>query len=118
MNLSTRYREQSNAVRRGFLLDQWGFDKDEFTAIERAALDYLTALDNRRRSCLLADAVKEIDDHASGFAGRAIDLLSDMLGRAQKAADEEGIAPEDITYDDSALQAEFTMWETRARARQ
>ena len=107
----------ANPVRRRHLLDQWDDTKTEFRAIERAALDYLSALQNRRDSTYDAKAVKRIDNHASDFASRALDLLSDMHGEAQKAADEEGIDPDLLTYDYSTLRFDFDLWTVRAEAR-
>ncbi len=110
-------RKEVTGFRRRHILDQWDEAADEFRAIETAALDYLRALDNRRLSSYGADAVKRIDNHASDFAGRALDLLSDMHGEAQKAADEKGIDPDSLTYDDGLLRAEFETWTQRAEAR-
>jgi len=108
----------ANTWRRRHLLDCWEDARDEFHAIETAALAYLDALDVRRRSSYNAAAVKQIDDHASDFAGRALDLLSDMIGAFQKRLDEEGIDPDSITYDDGILRGEFDTWTKRAEARQ
>lgn len=108
---------KATGLRRNVLLDQWDDTADEMHAIERAALDYLNALDVAQRGSYSAKAVKRFADHASDFAGRALDLLSDMHGDAQKRLDEEGIAPEEATYDDGILREEFNTWTKRAEAR-
>ena len=108
---------KATGLRRNVLLDQWDDTADEMHAIERAALDYLNALDVAQRGSYNAAAVKRFADHASDFAGRALDLLSDMHGDAQKRLDEEGIAPEEATYDDGILRGEFETWTKRAEAR-
>lgn len=103
--------------RRNVLLDQWDDTADEMHAIERAALAYLGALDVAQRGSYNAKAVKRFADHAADFAGRTLDLLSDMHGDAQKRLDEEGIDPESLTYDDGILRAEFDTWTKRAESR-
>lgn len=107
----------ATTIRRRFLLDEWDDAADELRAIERAALDYLDALDIRRRSSYSAAAVKQIDNHAADFAGRTLDLLSDMHGAIQKRFDDEGIDPDSLVYDDGLLRAEFEEWTKRAEAR-
>jgi len=110
-------RTQASAIRRRYFLDQWQDDRAEYLAIERAALDYLSALQMRRDSTYAADAVKRIDNHAADFAGRTLDLIADMHGEAKRAADEEGIDPDSITYDDGILRGEYETWDKRAEAR-
>lgn len=107
----------ANIVRRRFLLDEWNDAADEFHALERSALGYLDNLDICRRSTYGAAAVKRIDDHAADFAGRALDLLSDMIGAFHKRLDEEGIDLDGLTYDDGLLREQFDMWTIRAEAR-
>jgi len=110
-------RTQASAIRRRFLLDEWDDTQDEMHAIERAALSYLSALDVAQAGSYSAATVKRFADHASDFAGRALDLLSDMHGAFQKRLDEEGIDPDSLTYDDGILRGEFDMWTKRAEAR-
>jgi hypothetical protein len=110
-------RTASQNARRRHLLDEWDDTADEMRAIERAALDYLAALDNAQRGTYSAKAVKMFADHAADFAGGALDLLSNMHGAAQKRLDEEGIDPDSAVYDDGILRGEFDMWTKRAEAR-
>ncbi|WP_299109720.1 hypothetical protein [uncultured Bradyrhizobium sp.] len=115
--MQTATTRAANVHRRRFLLDGWDDTRDEMHAIERAALAYLGALDLAQAGSYNAAAVKRFADHGSDFAGRALDLLSDMHGDAQKRLDAEGIAPEEATYDDGILRAEFDLWTKRAEAR-
>ena len=106
-----------SSARRRAALDQWDDTRDEFNGIEQAARFYLLALQNRRDSTYDAKAVKRIDDHASDFAGGVLDLLSDMHGEAQRAADDAGVNPDTLTFDASILQDEYEAWNKRAEAR-
>ena len=107
----------TTSTRRRFLLDEWCDARDELHAMERAALVYLDALDVVRRSSYSAAAVKRIDDHASDYAWRTLDLISDIVGDFQRRLDDAGLDPGSVSYDDSVLQAEASAWTTCAEAR-
>jgi len=105
----------TTSTRRRVLLDEWDDLRDELHALERAALAYLDALDVVRRSSYSAAAVTRIDDHASDYAWRTLDLIGDIVGDFQRRLDDDGI--DLVSYDDSVLQAEAMSWTTRAEAR-
>lgn len=105
----------TTSTRRRVLLDEWSDTRDELHAMERAALAYLDALDVVRRSSYSAAAVKRIDDHASDYAWRTLDLISDIVGDFQRRLDADGI--DAVSYDDSVLQVEAMSWTKRAEAR-
>ena len=107
----------TTSTRRRVLLEKWRDIRDELHAMERAALVYLDALDVVRRSSYSAVAVKRLDDHASDYAWRALDLLSDIVGDFQRRLDADNIDPDAVSYDDSVLQAEAMTWAKRAEAR-
>jgi hypothetical protein len=107
----------TTSTRRRVLLDEWDDLRTELHAMERAALVYLDALDVVRRSSYSAVAVKRLDDHASDYAWRALDLLSDIVGDFQRRLDADNIDPDAVSYDDSVLQAEAMTWAKRAEAR-
>ena len=107
----------TTSTRRRFLLDEWCDLRDELHAMELAALVYLDALDVVRRSSYGAAAVKRLDNHASDYAWRALDLISDIVGDFQRRLDDDGIDPDAVSYDDSVLQAEAMTWTKRAEAR-
>ena len=105
------------STRRRVLLDEWDDLRDELHAMERAALAYLDALDVVRRSSYSAVAVKRMDNHASDYAWRTLDLISDIVGDFQRRLDDDGLDPGSVSYDDSVLQAEAMSWTSRAEAR-
>ena len=107
----------TTSTRRRVLLDEWDDLRDELHAMERAALVYLDALDVVRRSSYSAVAVKRIDDHASDYAWRTLDLISDFVGDCERRFGDDGIDPDAASYDDSVLQAEAMSWAKRAEAR-
>ena len=107
----------TTSTRRRVLLDEWDDLRDELHAMERAALVYLDALDVVRRSSYSAAAVKRIDDHASDYAWRTLDLISDIVGDFQRRLDDDSLDPGSVSYDDSVLQAEAMSWAKRAEAR-
>ena len=107
----------TTATRRRVLLDEWDDLRDELHAMERAALVYLDALDVVRRSSYSAAAVKRIDDHASDYAWRTLDLISDIVGDFQRRLDDAGIDTGSVSYDDSVLRVEASAWTTCAEAR-
>ena len=85
--------------------------------MEQAARFYLLAVKARRDRTYDAKLVKEIDNHASDFAGRVLDLLSNLHGAEQTEADEAGVDPADLAFDVSILQDEYETWNARAEAR-
>ena len=85
--------------------------------MEQAARFYLMAVKARRDRTYDAELVKEIDNHASDFAGRVLDLLSSLHGAEQKEADDAGIDPDSFAFDVSILQDEYETWNARAEAR-
>ena len=107
----------TTSTRRRVLLDEWCDARDELHAMERAALAYLDALDVVRRSSYGAAAVKRIDNHASDYAWRTLDLISDIVGDFQRRLDDDGLDAGSVSYDDGVLQAEAMSWANRAEAR-
>ena len=109
--------QTTTSTRRRVLLDEWSDTRDELHAMERAALAYLDALDVVRRSSYSAVAVKRIDNHASDYAWRTLDLISDIVGDFQRRLDADNIDPGSVSYDDSVLRVEASAWTTCAEAR-
>ena len=107
----------TTSTRRRFLLDEWRDLRDELHAMERAALAYLDALDVVRRSSYGAAAVKRLDNHASDYAWRTLDLISDIVGDFQRRLDDDGLDAGSVSYDDSVLRVEASAWTTCAEAR-
>ena len=109
--------QTTTSTRRRVLLEEWRDLRDELHALERAALVYLDALDVVRRSSYSAVAVKRIDNHASDYAWRTLDLISDIVGDFQRRLDADNIDPGSVSYDDSVLRVEASAWTTCAEAR-
>ena len=107
----------TTSTRRRVLLDEWDDLRTELHAMERAALAYLDALDVVRRSSYSAVAVKRIDNHASDYAWRMLDLISDIVGDFQRRLEDDGLNPGSVSYDDSVLRVEASAWTTCAEAR-
>ena len=109
--------QTTTSTLRRVLLEEWRDIRAVLYAMERAASIYLDARDVVRRSSYNAAAVKRIDDHASDYARRTLDLISDIVGDFQRRLDDDGLDAGSVSYDDSVLQAEVSAWSTCAEAR-
>lgn len=109
--------ERAEARRRHAFWDQWDNDEEELNAIEKAALDFLAALENHRESTYGAADVAKIDHLAADIAGTTFDWLRARIKQCKDAADEVGIDPYQVDIDTSLLCEEADKWIERSKAR-
>lgn len=109
--------ERYDARRRHAFWDQWDNDEEELNAIEKAARDFLDALDGHRQSTYIAADVAKIDALGADVAGQTYDWLRARIKQSKDAADDVGIPPEQVDIDTSMLCEEADKWIERSKAR-
>jgi hypothetical protein len=109
--------ERYEARRRHAFWDQWDNDEEELNAIEKAARDFLSTLEDHRSSTYVAADVAKIDHLAADIAGPIFDWLQARIGQCKAAADDVGIPPEQVGIEMSLLAEEADKWIERSKAR-
>ena len=109
---------RANARQARHLLNEWDdVQKPALERVEKAARDFLHALDMARAEQMFADEVKAIDAFACDTANGALNLLGTLIDRQRRELSDVGGDADQMYLVRDVLETERDTWEARWAAR-